>query len=117
MAQLMANADLAIGAGGISNWERCCVGLPALVIVTAENQRDHVESLASTGVIRNMGWYSDVGIKDIYRHLKGLIDNREELKRMSSKGKELVDGKGTENTVKIMMEHKRVSTMIVDYDR
>ena len=38
MASLMADADLFIGAGGTSSWERCCIGLPALVIATADNQ-------------------------------------------------------------------------------
>lgn len=39
MAELMANADLAIGAAGSTSWERMCLGLPSIVIVTAENQR------------------------------------------------------------------------------
>ncbi len=114
MAQLMANADIAIGAGGISNWERCCIGLPALVIITAENQRAHVESLESTGVIRNIGWHYDVGLKDIHGHLEELINDNEELKRMSKKGLELVDGRGVEKALRIMMEHKKESTLIVE---
>ncbi|MBT6471973.1 MAG: UDP-2,4-diacetamido-2,4,6-trideoxy-beta-L-altropyranose hydrolase, partial [Candidatus Marinimicrobia bacterium] len=39
MAELMLEADLAIGAGGSTSWERCCLGLPTLLFVTAENQR------------------------------------------------------------------------------
>jgi spore coat polysaccharide biosynthesis predicted glycosyltransferase SpsG len=35
----MFNADLAIGAGGSTSWERCCLALPTLLFVTAENQR------------------------------------------------------------------------------
>ncbi|MDO8208674.1 MAG: UDP-2,4-diacetamido-2,4,6-trideoxy-beta-L-altropyranose hydrolase, partial [Gallionella sp.] len=38
MAELMAAADLAIGAGGSATWERCCLGLPALAFCTADNQ-------------------------------------------------------------------------------
>jgi len=38
MADRMSNADLAIGAGGITSWERCCLGLPTLLLVLAENQ-------------------------------------------------------------------------------
>jgi len=36
----MADSDLAIGAAGSTSWERCCLGLPTLLIVLAENQRD-----------------------------------------------------------------------------
>ena len=39
MAQLMADSDLAIGAAGATSWERCCLGLPSIVLALAENQR------------------------------------------------------------------------------
>ena len=38
MAQLMVDSDLAIGAGGGTAWERCCLGLPCISMVLAENQ-------------------------------------------------------------------------------
>jgi UDP-2,4-diacetamido-2,4,6-trideoxy-beta-L-altropyranose hydrolase len=40
MAQLMCEADLAVGAAGGTTWERCCLGLPTIQIVVAENQRE-----------------------------------------------------------------------------
>jgi UDP-2,4-diacetamido-2,4,6-trideoxy-beta-L-altropyranose hydrolase len=39
MAEIMANADLAIGAAGSTTWERCCLGLPSILLVLTENQR------------------------------------------------------------------------------
>jgi UDP-2,4-diacetamido-2,4,6-trideoxy-beta-L-altropyranose hydrolase len=45
MASLMANANLAVGAGGVSCWERCCLGLPSLVVGIAENQRTVISAL------------------------------------------------------------------------
>lgn len=38
MAQLMADSDLAIGASGATSWERCCLGVPSIMFVVAENQ-------------------------------------------------------------------------------
>ena len=49
MADLTAAADLAIGAGGSSVWERCCLGLPTLTLVLADNQRDAAQALAARG--------------------------------------------------------------------
>ena len=39
MAELMAQSDLAIGAAGTTSWERCCLGLPTLLLVLDDNQR------------------------------------------------------------------------------
>jgi len=49
MATLTAGADMAIGAGGSSVWERCCLGLPTLTLVLADNQRDAARRLADLG--------------------------------------------------------------------
>jgi UDP-2,4-diacetamido-2,4,6-trideoxy-beta-L-altropyranose hydrolase len=38
MAEIMSNADLAIGAAGATTWERCCLGLPSILMVLADNQ-------------------------------------------------------------------------------
>lgn len=49
MASLMAEADLAIGAAGSTAWERCCLGLPSILIVLADNQRSVAAGLESYG--------------------------------------------------------------------
>lgn len=49
MASLMAEADFAIGAGGSTSWERCCLGLPSFVVVTADNQREAAAALHRAG--------------------------------------------------------------------
>lgn len=40
MAQMMAESDLCIGAAGSTSWERCCLGLPAIQLVLASNQKE-----------------------------------------------------------------------------
>lgn len=45
---LMAEADLAISAPGSSTWERCCLGLPFISILTADNQKNILEQLLAT---------------------------------------------------------------------
>jgi len=49
MAQLMASSDLAIGAAGSTSWERCCLGLPTLMMIIADNQREVASYLMSAG--------------------------------------------------------------------
>jgi UDP-2,4-diacetamido-2,4,6-trideoxy-beta-L-altropyranose hydrolase len=55
MAELMSRADLAVGGGGISCWERCAVGLPAVVVTMAENQVPSTEELQHRGAIVVVG--------------------------------------------------------------
>ena len=49
MAEIMANSNLAIGAAGSTSWERCCLGLPTIMLVLAENQRDIANVLEDVG--------------------------------------------------------------------
>ena len=60
MAALMATADLALGAGGTTTWERCFLGLPALVTVIAENQRSIAKDTAAAGLVRYLGTWEEV---------------------------------------------------------
>jgi UDP-2,4-diacetamido-2,4,6-trideoxy-beta-L-altropyranose hydrolase len=52
MAELMANSDLAIGAAGATTWERCCLGLPSIQVVIADNQRKIAENLSNINAIK-----------------------------------------------------------------
>ena len=49
MAKLMAESDFCIGAAGGSAWERCCLGLPTLVLIVAANQRAGAMALQAHG--------------------------------------------------------------------
>lgn len=55
LAPLLAEADLAIGAGGATAWERLCLGVPTLVVTLAENQRPVTENLHALGLVQWLG--------------------------------------------------------------
>ena len=60
LAPLMVKADLAIGAGGATNWERLCMGLPTLVVTLVENQRPIADELSQRGLICWLGHQDEV---------------------------------------------------------
>jgi UDP-2,4-diacetamido-2,4,6-trideoxy-beta-L-altropyranose hydrolase len=60
MAELVAAADLAFGACGAFTWERCILGLPAIVVVLAEYQREPVHALVDAGAVVCLGDVSGV---------------------------------------------------------
>jgi len=106
MAELMAEADLAIGAGGVTSWERCCMGLPALVVVTAGNQKTVAARLAETGAIRLLGAHGEVEPERIATAIRELSDDPEALKRMSGAGRDVCDGKGVRRTSAVLAGSK-----------
>lgn len=60
MAQRMANSDLAIGAAGSTTWERCCLGLPTLMVVLAKNQQPSALALKAAQAARMIGSVGDI---------------------------------------------------------
>jgi spore coat polysaccharide biosynthesis predicted glycosyltransferase SpsG len=92
MASLIAQADLVIGAGGSSNWERCALGVPALLTVLADNQAAIAAALNAIGVARNLGWYKELQPQDYADALSALGVN--DVAEMSAKAMEMVDGLG-----------------------
>jgi len=90
----MSSADLCIGAGGTTTWERCRVGLPTITIILAENQKNISESLDTEGAIINLGWYHNVTEINIKEIIESLIDNPQKMVSMSDKSRSLVDGEG-----------------------
>jgi UDP-2,4-diacetamido-2,4,6-trideoxy-beta-L-altropyranose hydrolase len=51
MAELIGAADIGIGAGGASVWERACLGLPSILVILADNQRPQALELADRGAV------------------------------------------------------------------
>lgn len=92
MSELMMKADLIIGGGGSTSWEKCFLGIPSLSVILAENQVEITESLENHGAIINLGSYGNV-LPSSYSSVLDKL-NTQTLKEMSSQASLLVDGKG-----------------------
>ena len=102
MPKLISEADLVIGGGGSSNWERCALGAPALITILAENQAPVTEALGRAGIIDNLGWNTDLKPSDYEKALKSITTQR--LAEMSQKAFKLVDEKGAERVAAILLD-------------
>jgi UDP-2,4-diacetamido-2,4,6-trideoxy-beta-L-altropyranose hydrolase len=98
MAALMAAADLAIGAGGTATWERCCLGLPALVFAIADNQRCVVEQGARRGLFYAPDVQPEAGA--MARHVQALLENVRLRHLISRRALDAVDGRGVERVLR-----------------
>jgi UDP-2,4-diacetamido-2,4,6-trideoxy-beta-L-altropyranose hydrolase len=90
MAELIAGADLGIGAGGSAMWERCFLGLPTVTVVIAENQFRTTEDVAQQGGIIYLGWARDVREQDYRSVLDSLCSDPERVRKTSEAALKLV---------------------------
>jgi UDP-2,4-diacetamido-2,4,6-trideoxy-beta-L-altropyranose hydrolase len=74
LAPLMAQADLALGAGGATTWERLCMGLPTLVVTLAENQRESAEEQQRQGLVQILGHVDQIGVESFAVALQRAFD-------------------------------------------
>tara|TARA_B110000008_G_C16943356_1_gene553407 strand:+ start:564 stop:1613 length:1050 start_codon:yes stop_codon:yes gene_type:complete len=89
IAEIMASCDLAIGASGSSSMERCCLGLPSIQLVTADNQLLLAKKLTEMKLIK---FIHDV--EELPNLLKQPINWASSLSYHSSK---ICDGNGALN--------------------
>jgi UDP-2,4-diacetamido-2,4,6-trideoxy-beta-L-altropyranose hydrolase len=94
MAELMKGADLAIGAGGVMSWERCCLGLPTIAVDIASNQVGSLTRLEKEGALIYLGSAQAVHQDDIAGAVRALIDDPVQVKQIGRVGQTLVDGRG-----------------------
>ena len=101
MAELMAASDCAITTGGSISWERCCLGLPALVTVVSPDQVPIAEALGASGALLLLGHSSQVTPSDYASALVGITAER--LLAMSACAAAICDGRGVERVVERML--------------
>jgi UDP-2,4-diacetamido-2,4,6-trideoxy-beta-L-altropyranose hydrolase len=95
MAQIMADSDLAFGAAGSSAWERCCLGIPTIMFVLANNQIKIGQQLSEVGaaLVIPGGYLLQQRIKHT---INQLVSDSTEMTNMTNIAKTLVDGRGAE---------------------
>ena len=99
MAELMSAADIAIGTGGTTSWERCTLGLPAILVVIADNQKLISEQLEKAGACINLGWHADMQAEDVADALESLSKCSAHISKMSQSTSAICDGLGTSRAV------------------
>lgn len=94
MAERMTWADIAIGAGGASVWERACLGLPSVLVILAENQRTQAFGMQDRGATLTI----DAEASDFERRLTDafgqLRDDPALQARLSQRSSAMCDGTG-----------------------
>ena len=98
IADLMLSSDLSIGSSGSTTWERCSLGLPAIVSISSNDQRDIANSLSRKKCIINLGDVKKLKESSYINVITNLKKN--DLRNMSKNSMSLVDGNGTQRILK-----------------
>ena len=101
LADLMAQADLAIGGGGATTWERMCLGLPSLVVTCAANQVPLAKSLHREKLIWLIGDATCVAAADIYAAVVSQLSGQYR-DHLATTARQICDGSGTLRVVKAL---------------
>jgi UDP-2,4-diacetamido-2,4,6-trideoxy-beta-L-altropyranose hydrolase len=88
VAALMVEADFAFGAAGGSAWERCCLGLPSIVVSAAVNQDRNARALAARGACRLVERFTLQAL--------GLLGEAQVVERMARSAAAITDGRGAQ---------------------
>ncbi len=103
LAELMAGADLGLGAGGTTTWERMCLGLPSIIVSIADNQRPASQALAGAGLAHYAGHRAEASVDRIASMLGQLDAEPSILSEMSLRGQLLVDGLGAARVAEVLL--------------
>ena len=97
LAAFFARHDLQVGAGGGASWERCCIGVPTLLVVVAENQRSVAPQLAADGIVA-LAETPDAAT--LAAQLAELVANPHRRADLAKRARILVDGRGAERVAR-----------------
>jgi UDP-2,4-diacetamido-2,4,6-trideoxy-beta-L-altropyranose hydrolase len=96
---LMAAADFAVGAAGGTGWERCCLGLPSLIITIADNQRENAAALQGAGAAKWLSEAHSASPDRLAAEINSLVADRSARALMRTAALAITDGLGANRAV------------------
>ncbi|WP_429104544.1 UDP-2,4-diacetamido-2,4,6-trideoxy-beta-L-altropyranose hydrolase [Aeromonas allosaccharophila] len=96
MAELMLQADLAIGAGGTSCWERATLALPTLLFTLADNQLENARRLEQAHAVIWLGDLNTLDDQQLLQQLSAHWPTQDALQQLGKHSAALCDGMGAQ---------------------
>ena len=103
VARLIGQSELAIGSGGTISWERCCLGVPTIMILSAENQKHVANHLQELGAVAYLGTSADVTARQIADTIIELGQDAEYRRQMSLRAASICDGRGAARVARSLL--------------
>lgn len=94
MAQVMYESDLCIGAAGSTSWERCCLGVPTIILILADNQRKIANELSNNQI--------SLVCEDVKKLSIVVKEIKSSLFSFTQRSSTIVDGQGVPRILQLM---------------
>lgn len=104
MAEVFAETDLAITAGGTTCYELAAAGIPALAIVHEQHQWKLVRPMAAAGCLEIIGDWPAIDAATVNGALKRLLGSEVDRAALAAAGKKLFPAPGAKRVVQGIME-------------
>jgi spore coat polysaccharide biosynthesis predicted glycosyltransferase SpsG/CMP-N-acetylneuraminic acid synthetase len=105
IADLMQEADLVVGSGGMTVYEIAALGTPGVVLAQNTREDRRMREFADHGTVRYLGLGTDVDESSLAAAVGSLLADVSERRSMSERGRTLVDGLGAARTAELVLSH------------
>ena len=106
MRPLIEWADICIAAGGTTCYEIMYLGVPMILLMIADNQKDVCETIAQMGLGVNLGWHENVDLQKINREIEKLSVNQAKRIEFSTLSQKYVDELGVKRVINELLSYK-----------
>lgn len=104
IVELMLEADVVLGSGGMSVYEIAALGTPGIVLAQNLREESRMRAFARHGTVEYLGLGTDVEEDAIARAVTSLLGDAGRRREMSRRGKRLVDGLGATRAAELVLE-------------
>lgn len=106
IAELMLEADVVVGSGGMSVYELAALGTPGIVMGQNAREDRRMREFAGHGTIDYLGLGTEVDEPRIAATVTRLLGDAPARRAMSGRGRALVDGMGATRAAELVLERR-----------
>jgi CMP-N-acetylneuraminic acid synthetase/UDP-N-acetylglucosamine:LPS N-acetylglucosamine transferase len=107
IADLMLEADVVVGSGGMSVYEIAALGTPGIVLGQNLREDQRMRDFARHGTVEYLGLGTEVDERAIETAVRSLLEDADRRREMSAKGRALVDGLGATRAAEVILDRRQ----------
>jgi len=104
IAEELGASTVAVIGGGSTIWEACFLGIPAVAVIVADNQVAGATLAGANGVVEVIDSREGVDVERVASLVRELVRSPAQRQRMSTAGRQLVDGQGVNRVIAAIEE-------------